>query len=162
MGRRVQDEKRITKLVETKALIRGIVKTILEARIRETDITDGTRVPFGSPEHVDDLNARISDLERWRDRQRRGSEARANYARLISALKRELRAAHRMNEPKSLAPVEPFAEPELAEADKKVVHWEHTRGTGPACGKSGSGVATRDKVTCSKCKKMIAKERSEE
>jgi len=87
--------------------LRSLVRTILEARIRETDITDGTRVQFGSPEHVTDLEMRIADLERWRDRQRRGSEARANYARLISALRRELRSAYRVNEPKSLQPVEP-------------------------------------------------------
>ncbi len=142
--------------------LRNLVRTIIETRIRETDITDGTRVSFGSPEHVTDLEMRISDLERWRDRQRRGSEARANYARLIGALKRELRAAVRVSEPKLVEP--DTLTPEMHEADgaKKVVHWEHTRGTGSACGKSGSGTATRDKVTCSKCKGLIAKERKNE
>ncbi len=84
--------------------LRSLVRTIVEARIRETDITDGTRVPFGSPEHVTDVEMRISDLERWRDRQRRGSEARANYARLIGALKRELRSATRVSTPKLVEP----------------------------------------------------------
>lgn len=93
--------------------IRSLVRTILEARIRETDITDGTRVAFGAPEHVADLEMRIADLERWRDRQRRGSEARANYARLIGALRRELRAAYRVNEPK-VSP--PLLDPELTES----------------------------------------------
>lgn len=84
--------------------LRSLVRTLIEARIRETDITDGTRVPFGSPEHITDVEMRISDLERWRDRQRRGSEARANYARLIGALKRELRSATRVNAPKLVEP----------------------------------------------------------
>ncbi len=97
--------------------LRGIVRALIEARIRETDITDGSRVPFGSPEHVSDLGMRISDLERWRDRQRRGSEARANYARIITALKRELRSANRVNEPKPDPLLAPAAD-EMLEADE--------------------------------------------
>jgi hypothetical protein len=104
--------------VEDKEL-RGIVRALIEARIRETDITDGSRVPFGSAQHVADLELRISDLERWRDRQRRGSEARANYSRLISALKRELRAASRVNKP--MLPEDLLLEPELAKADDEQI-----------------------------------------
>ncbi len=81
--------------------LREIVRAIVEARIRETDITDGTRVPFGSKKHVTDLEMRIADLERWRDRQRRGSETRANYARLITRLRSELRSANRYAERKA-------------------------------------------------------------
>lgn len=72
-----------------------VSEVLLEKRIREADISDGSRVPFGSEGHVKDLEARISDLVRWRDRQRRGSEARANYSRLISRLKGELASARR-------------------------------------------------------------------
>lgn len=129
--------------------LRSLVRTILEARIRETDITDGTRVPFGSPEHVTDLEMRISDLERWRDRQRRGSEARANYARLIGALKRELRAAYRANEPKTLQPIEP----ELTEADKPKDKKRRVKCKG--CGKtayvSKKGTDSSEPYHCAKC-----------
>jgi len=100
--------------MEIKDLLRGVIKEMVEARIRETDITDGSRVAFGSPEHVTDLEMRIADLERWRDRQRRGSEARANYARLISRLRAELRSASRISNPQ--APVD-----ELAEASRWIV-----------------------------------------
>lgn len=68
---------------------------VIEAKAREVDTSDGTRVPFGSKEHVSDLEIRIADLSRWRDRQKRGSEARANYARIIARLKNELRVAKR-------------------------------------------------------------------
>lgn len=78
--------------------LREYIRTLVESRLRETDITDGSRVPFGSKSHLEDLDMRISDLERWRDRQRRGSEARANYSRLISRLRSELRAAQRFSE----------------------------------------------------------------
>lgn len=54
----------------------------------------------------------------------------------------------------------------IAEADgpKKTVHWEHTRGTGAACSAKAKGSKTsrRSEVTCSKCKKAIAKERMSE
>jgi hypothetical protein len=82
-------------------LLKSYIRALVESRLRETDITDGSRVPFGSKKHVDDLELRIADLERWRDRQRRGSEARANYARLISRLRSELRAASRYSERKA-------------------------------------------------------------
>lgn len=78
--------------------LRQYIRTLVESRLRETDVTDGSRVPFGSKSHLEDLDMRITDLERWRDRQRRGSEARANYSRLISRLRSELRAAQRYSE----------------------------------------------------------------
>jgi hypothetical protein len=63
--------------------------------MREADISDGSRVPHGSSKHVRDLEARIKSLEMWRGKQKRGSEARANYSRLISRLKSELSSARR-------------------------------------------------------------------
>jgi len=101
--------------MEIKDLIRGVIKEIVEGRIRETDITDGSRVAVGSPEHVTDLEMRIADLERWRDRQRRGSAARDNYSRLISRLRGELRTANRIANPQ--APVLALGMDELDEAD---------------------------------------------
>lgn len=69
------------------------IRLIVEAKMREADTSDGTKVPWGSETHISELENRISDLTRWRDRQRKGSEARANYARLIARLKSELRSA---------------------------------------------------------------------
>ena len=74
-----------------------VAEVILEKRIREVDISDGSRVPHGSEKHIKDLEVRIADLSRWRDKQRRGSEARANYSRLISRLKGELSSARRQS-----------------------------------------------------------------
>jgi len=74
--------------------LKSYVSLLVETRIREADVTDG-KAPWGSQEHIEDLEMRIVDLVRWRDRQRRGSEARANYSRLISKLKSELSSAKR-------------------------------------------------------------------
>jgi hypothetical protein len=74
--------------------LRKYIDLLVETRIREADTTDG-KAPWGSQEHVSDLEMRIVDLARWRDKQRRGSEARANYSRLISRLKAELASAKR-------------------------------------------------------------------
>lgn len=70
-----------------------IEEVIVEKRMREVDVSDGSKVPHGSSKHVNDLKVRIADLERWRARQKRGTEARANYSRLISRLKGELSSA---------------------------------------------------------------------
>lgn len=69
------------------------IELVVERKVREADISDGSRVPHGSAKHIKDLEARITDLARWRDKQRRGSDARANYSRVIQRLKVELSSA---------------------------------------------------------------------
>lgn len=77
-------------------LIEAFVELVVEARkVREADVSDGGKVPHGSSKHVKDLEARIDSLTMWRNKQKRGSEARANYARLIGRLKGELASARR-------------------------------------------------------------------
>lgn len=76
-------------------ILKEFVKAIvLESLVREIDVTSG-KTTFGSDEHISDLQTRIRDLTMWRDRQRKGSEARANYARLITRLRSELKSAER-------------------------------------------------------------------
>jgi hypothetical protein len=77
--------------------LKKLVKLVVEARLREVDVTDGT-APHGSEKHISDLQTRIEDLTKWRDRQRRGTEARANYSRLIARLRVELKSAIRFAE----------------------------------------------------------------
>lgn len=75
-------------------LLRHYIDLVLtEVKVREADVTGGSRVSWGSDEHIEDLRKRIDDLSTWRDKQKRGSETRANYSRLISRLKSELRGA---------------------------------------------------------------------
>jgi len=74
--------------------LKEFINLTIESRVREADVTDG-KVEWGSAEHISDLEMRINDLVRWRDKQRRGSEARANYSRLVSRLKAELASAKR-------------------------------------------------------------------
>jgi hypothetical protein len=76
-------------------ILREYVELAVERRMREADVSDGSRVPHGSSKHIKDLESRIKSLSTWRDKQKRGSEARANYSRLISRLKGELASARR-------------------------------------------------------------------
>jgi len=76
--------------------LKKFISLVVERRLREADITDG-KTDWGSDEHVSDLRNRIEDLTKWRDRQRKGTEARANYARLITRLRSELKSAERLN-----------------------------------------------------------------
>lgn len=80
---------------DPKSALDEFIELVVERKMREADVSDGSRVPHGSSKHVKDLEIRIADLARWRDKQRRGSEARANYSRLISRLKGELSSARR-------------------------------------------------------------------
>lgn len=77
-------------------LLSNYIKFFLqEIKIREADLSGNLKAEWGSQEHIDDLNARIEDLTAWRDKQRKGSDSRANYARLINQLRAELRSAQR-------------------------------------------------------------------
>lgn len=79
---------------EDRNIVRRAIRVVVESyAIREVDLSDGSKVEYGSPRHVKELETRIRDLEAWRSRQRRGSEQRANYSRLIAQLKRELKSA---------------------------------------------------------------------
>lgn len=78
------------------SLIRSYVTELIEARLREADISDGSRVPVGSDRHIKDLEGRIADLVRWRDKEKKGTENRANYSRLINRLRSQLRVAQRI------------------------------------------------------------------
>jgi hypothetical protein len=76
-------------------LLAEYVALIVEKKMREADVSDGSRVPHGSLKHIKDLEGRITSLTMWRDKQKRGSEARANYSRLIGRLKAELASARK-------------------------------------------------------------------
>lgn len=78
-------------------LVKMLVEEVLveQRAMREAEITGDKKVPFGSEEHVNDLERRIAELTSWRNKQKRGSEQRANYSRIISKLKSELVRAQR-------------------------------------------------------------------
>lgn len=69
------------------------VRLMIETRQREAYLPDGSKVSHGSPEHIDSLQKRLSELDNLRQHKPRGSEARATYSRLITHLKRELSSA---------------------------------------------------------------------
>ncbi len=76
-------------------LLEAYVKLVVEKRVREADISDGSRVKHGSHKHIKDLEARIKSLMHFRDQHKRGSEKRSEYSRLIGRLKSELASAKR-------------------------------------------------------------------
>ena len=80
----------------SKSDLKKYVELVVESKLREADVTDG-KTEWGSDEHIQDLKFRIEDLIKWRDRQRKGTETRANYARLVSRLRAELKSAERAN-----------------------------------------------------------------
>lgn len=70
-----------------------VAQLLVEARVREADISDGSKVKWGHSKQIRDLKKRIEDLSKWRDKHAKGSETRANYSRLIQRLKSELKSA---------------------------------------------------------------------
>lgn len=83
------------------SIIKEYVKLIFltEARkIREAEISGDTKVPWGSDEHVLDLEKRVGDAEYWRNKYPRGSAKRYHYQSVLSHLKNELKSARKTNQ----------------------------------------------------------------
>jgi hypothetical protein len=71
------------------------VVLVVEKKVREADLSDGSRARHGSSKHIRDLERRIKELMHFRDKHKRGSEKRSEYSRLIGRLKSELASAKR-------------------------------------------------------------------
>lgn len=69
------------------------VQLVLENKRRSADLTGGRISEWGSDEHISDLENRISEMCYWRDKQKKGTETRANYSRVVQKLKMELKSA---------------------------------------------------------------------
>jgi len=80
--------------------LRELIKLIVleEGRMREADIVGDRKVPWGSDEHVSDLERRCSDAEYWRNKHSRGSAKRSHYQTILSHLKNELKSARKTNQ----------------------------------------------------------------
>lgn len=76
------------------------VQLILEKRIREADVSDGSKAKWGSKKHVADLKRRLKEAEYWRDKQKKGSEKRAYYKGVVNDIKRQLKNALKDSEKK--------------------------------------------------------------
>jgi hypothetical protein len=85
-----------------KSLLTEFIETLFERRVREAQLSGGRSAEWGSDEHLTDLESRWYDMCSWRDRQPKGSEARANYARLAHKLKSEMKSARKHAERKKL------------------------------------------------------------
>ena len=69
------------------------------ARLHDTHITmAGEAVPFGCPECVDDIQARITDMSRCRDRCPQGTAARNHYSGVLHQLRKDRRSAAKIYE----------------------------------------------------------------
>jgi len=69
------------------------VQLVLEQKQKGVYLTGGRLSEWGSDDHISDLESRISEMTYWRDKQKRGSENRANYSRVVQKLKNELKSA---------------------------------------------------------------------
>ena len=87
----------------TSFLYEFIKLTILnESRLREAEISGDRKVPWGSEDHINDLENRCSDVEYWRDKYPRGSAKRDHYGNVLKHLKNELKSAKKTAERKQL------------------------------------------------------------
>ena len=83
-------------------LLVEFVQLFCERKVREAQLSGDRNAEWGSDEHISDLESRWHDMCSWRDRQPKGSEARANYARIAHKLKSEMKSAKKHAERKKL------------------------------------------------------------
>jgi len=80
---------------------RDLVKELfclVEKKTRKVEISGGQTTSFASDKHLKDLEKRVAEMTRWRDKEKRGSEARANYSRILNRIKRELATVRKIRE----------------------------------------------------------------
>jgi hypothetical protein len=83
-----------------KEYIKMLIEGLNEGRMREADISDDRKVPWGSDEHVSDLERRLRDAEYWRGKYGTGTEKRSHYRNVVRHLKNELKSARKANQSK--------------------------------------------------------------
>ena len=76
----------------TEELLLEFVELVLEAKMREADVSDGKKVKWGSRKHISDLKRRLRDAQYWRDKQKKGSEKRSYYRGVANDIKKQLKA----------------------------------------------------------------------
>jgi hypothetical protein len=80
---------------EPENILLEYIKLLVEKKIREADVSDGTKAKWGSKKHISDLKRRLKEAEYWRDKQKKGSEKRSYYKGVVNDIKRQLKNALR-------------------------------------------------------------------
>jgi len=78
---------------EASQVLLEYLKLIVEKRIKEADVSDGTKAKWGSRKHISDLKKRLKEAEYWRDKQKKGSEKRAYYKGVVNDIRHQLKNA---------------------------------------------------------------------
>jgi len=88
----------------TTPVLQELIKLIIleESRIREAQISGDRKVPWGSKEHLSDLEERCVNAEYWRNKHPRGSAKRDHYGTILKHLKNELKSARKTAQQKQL------------------------------------------------------------
>jgi len=83
-------------MIVDKAALRRIIREAVDRTGEEYHCHDGIVVLFGSKECIEDIERRIIDVRRMRDRTRPMSDKRVHCNGYLKMLKRELAAAMRI------------------------------------------------------------------
>jgi len=87
----------------TPALYEFIKLTILnESRAKQAYLSGGRISEWGSDDHIKDLEEQIEEISRRKSRESKGSARRAEWAKVESRLRAELKSAKRKAQVKAL------------------------------------------------------------
>jgi hypothetical protein len=78
------------------------VKLLVEKKLKEFQLSDGTVLEWGSNEHITALESQLSEIQHRKSKHPRGSSARADYRRVESRLRSELKSAKKAAENRRL------------------------------------------------------------
>lgn len=78
------------------------VRLLVEKKIKEVQLTDGTVLEWGSDEHISVLEKQLAEIQHKKNQHPRGSASRADYRRVEARLRAELKSAKNASEKKRL------------------------------------------------------------
>lgn len=82
-------------MIQSNRMLAEYIKLLVESKIKETSLSDGRRVTWGDPEHLEELERHIAEIQHRKSKHPRGSAIRADYAKVEARLRAELKSAHR-------------------------------------------------------------------
>jgi len=82
-------------MVQSNRTLKEFIKLIVESKTRSAHLRDGAVVEWGDPKHISDLEEQIASIQERKKRYGRGTAVRAEWAKVESRLRAELKSARK-------------------------------------------------------------------
>ena len=80
-------------MVKSRQVLKDFIRLLVESKFKEAYLSGGEKTPWGSDAHIKYLEEQIAEISNRKQRERKGSVRRHEWAVVESRLKQELKSA---------------------------------------------------------------------